>query len=183
MLVAKLPGSTYATDAMNAGPRNGSSARHPVRRPARTTRAALTVDASRLATPKLRILWTTSCCHPMATRPRAWFHRHGEQDRRRRPQRGAVDEGALPISAGVLGRARREHDVQRTDGVLLPAIITDRFTAGEPPTRHSRRSSHGRAPRRGITHRCTRGVQPGPGTHTGPGRRRHGGDVLPVPRR
>src|ERR1700694_5325484 len=29
MLVAKLPGSTYATAATNAGPRNGSSARRP----------------------------------------------------------------------------------------------------------------------------------------------------------
>src|ERR1700738_1683409 len=29
MLVAKLPGSTYATEATNAGPRKGSSARSP----------------------------------------------------------------------------------------------------------------------------------------------------------
>src|ERR1700675_3948075 len=29
MLVAKLPGSTYATAATNAGPRNGTSARSP----------------------------------------------------------------------------------------------------------------------------------------------------------
>jgi hypothetical protein len=141
-----------------------------VRRPARTTRAAWTVDASRLATSKLRIVWTTSCCHPIATHPRARFDRHAEQDRRRRPQRGAVDERALPVSAGGLGRARRAHDVQRADGVLLPAILADCCTAGQPPARYSPRCSHGRAAPRRITQRCTRGVQPGPGTHTGPGR-------------
>jgi hypothetical protein len=29
--VAKLPGSTYATEAMNAGPRNGKTLRQPRR--------------------------------------------------------------------------------------------------------------------------------------------------------
>src|SRR5580692_12332532 len=40
MLVAKLPGSTYSTAAMNAGPRNGSTARTPRLSPDRTRSAA-----------------------------------------------------------------------------------------------------------------------------------------------
>ncbi len=53
MLVAKLPGSIYATHAMNAGPKKGSSARMPRVRPSIDARAAicvpeLTVDTSAL---------------------------------------------------------------------------------------------------------------------------------------
>ena len=44
--VAKLPGSTYATAAMNAGPRKGQSPRSPCRWPASASWAARSVAAS-----------------------------------------------------------------------------------------------------------------------------------------
>src|SRR5258706_4763030 len=46
MLVAKLPGSTYATAATNAGPRNGSRARRPWVSPLRALSAALRTRSS-----------------------------------------------------------------------------------------------------------------------------------------
>src|SRR5512138_1653615 len=50
MFVAKLPGSTYATAAMNAGPRNGSRRRRrpPCAEPFSTSRAAFCVAPSAL---------------------------------------------------------------------------------------------------------------------------------------
>src|SRR5438552_2675792 len=112
---------------MNAGPRNGRTARQPRRRPARTTRAALTVDASRFATdepPGLPMLWLTmlpsrsSAEETAATcqqRPNSRFDylaRHcaareavlpspggSAPDRRRRAQRGALVERAVSVLA------------------------------------------------------------------------------------
>ena len=47
MLVAKLPGSTYATAATNAGPRNGEERREPRRSPAQ--RLLCRLEDARLA--------------------------------------------------------------------------------------------------------------------------------------
>ena len=46
MFVAKFPGSTYATQAMKAGPRNGRSARSPRRSPESDRSAAASTRAS-----------------------------------------------------------------------------------------------------------------------------------------
>src|SRR4249920_1290897 len=46
MFVAKFPGSTYATQAMNAGPMKGNSARSPRRSPESDRSAASSTRAS-----------------------------------------------------------------------------------------------------------------------------------------
>ncbi len=80
MLVTKLPGSIYPTDAMMAGPAKGRRARSPLRRPSRTSRAASSVCN---VVPVLRTRSTggifkggdmsLDSLPPVATRPHHWL--------------------------------------------------------------------------------------------------------------
>ncbi len=61
MFVAKFPGSTYATAAINAGPRKGNSLRNPLRSPFSDSCAARAVALSPGSTPSTPLITSSAC--------------------------------------------------------------------------------------------------------------------------
>src|SRR4051812_9335369 len=121
MLVAKLPGSTYATAATNAGPRKGSSARRPRVWPlsafsaARRTRSSPGSAATAGSTVRLRA--STSVRRGGSARA-IGFGLH--EDRSGEPERDADFPSLQPALDRRLVVARRHHVDPSARGQAAP---------------------------------------------------------------
>src|SRR5689334_22484962 len=132
MLVAKLPGSTYATAAMNAGPRNGSTARTPRRSPVSARSAASMTRASPGRASSPSVTWRSSGIVPVTGSANSDRPASADRGTKAERLRGAGVGGRLVqalVQRPVLGHQRRAAAPRRL-------LLGDQGVGGEQQACH-----------------------------------------------